>query len=212
MTAHEGLDDETVVLSRRALRRRAQAAATQDGPADADEHAEDLDERTVVMDRSARSADAVPDADAGEHADDLDERTVVMDRSARSADAVPAREIDDSTVVVDRTVIVDRSRTPRGPRGSDLDPLHDTVRVVRAPAPVVPQTPAIYKPRAAPRVPSAPPAVAGDIPPTRTADVPLPSVSRTSRRRSVYALAAIAAAGLVSIAGLAVLVGVVVTS
>jgi hypothetical protein len=37
-------------------------------------------------------------------------------------------------------------------------------------------------------------------------------VSRTSRRRSVYALAAIAAAGLVSIAGLAVLVGVVVTS
>lgn len=72
-------------------------------------------------------------------------------------------------------------------------------------APTDAPAPAIYRPRAAPRGPSAPPVVVGAAAPTRAADPDLPSVAKQGLRWSKLALIACSAACIVSFAGLVAL-------
>ncbi len=166
--------------------------------------ASDLDEATIVVDRTR-----------GETSDDDHEVTVVVDRAA-------SFEPDESTVVVDRsggaavapsgleeTIVrprrgLRRRRTTVFDDPSDLD-----ATIPRGPVsferPTDPEPPAIYKPRPAPLVPKAPPAVGGGPAPTRIEDPALPSVARQGVRRSRTALLAFVGACAVSVAGLVTL-------
>ncbi|MFJ2371143.1 hypothetical protein [Microbacterium sp. NPDC087665] len=123
--------DETVILTRRDRRR----AGEQDAAATASAEASDeVDEATVVVDRSARSTDDDVDEAtvvvnrAGRVADDaVDESTVVVDRSRRAAQEPADETVDESTVMIDRsgsavheqvdesTVVIDRSRSAETP-------------------------------------------------------------------------------------------------
>jgi hypothetical protein len=157
-----------------------------------------------------------------EREDDPNEETVMLTRRMRRAqpaasnpvaEASAEDEVDESTVIVEeRTVVIDRGQKAAAPHEDgvaedlyDTRVSYDTVRVQSPPAAVVEETPAIYKPRAAPRVPSSPPPLAGDIEPTRVTDAVTGSVVKASRRRSLFSVAAVAAAGVVSVVGLALL-------
>lgn len=186
--AHQEDNEATVVVG------RARPAAS------------DLDEATIVVDRTH-----------GATSDDDHEATVVVDR-ARPASFEP----DESTVVVDRsggaavapsgleeTIVrprrgLRRRRTTVFDDPSDLD-----ATIPRGPVsferPTEPEPPAIYKPRPAPLVPKAPPAVGGGPAPTRIEDPALPSVARQGVRRSRTALLAFVGACAVSVAGLVTL-------
>lgn len=150
--------------------------------------------------------------------DDANDETIMLtrrmrrDRPADAAAAAPTAEeaddeIDESTFIVeDRTVVVDRGRKAAGAaRDTIAEVSYDTVRVQAPPSTAVEDNPQIYKPRPAPLVPASPPALAGDIAPTRVTDAVIGSVFKASRRRSLYAVAAVSAACVVSVAGLALL-------
>ncbi|MFJ4045618.1 hypothetical protein ACIPV2_07750 [Microbacterium sp. NPDC089987] len=209
MTSDEA--EETVVLSRRD-RRRAEA----DADAVPESSVSEVDESTVVVDRSATSAEEVPD-----------EATIVVDRSADSAED----QADESTVVVDRsagstadasgeaTIVVSRpDRRLRRKRAQTTGSADSTTTEVSAPSreaePFAPPTngpaPAIYKPRPAPLAPVAPPVVVGAAAPTRVENPGLPSVARQGRRWSMLTLGAAAGACVVSVTGLIVLGFVVI--
>lgn len=222
----ESIDEETVIVTRRDRRRAVEQAESVQADAvqgdaesqpassqtDADAHVEDDEahqednEATIVVDRTH-----------GATSDDDHEATVVVDR-ARPASFEP----DESTVVVDRsggaavapsgleeTIVrprrgLRRRRTTVFDDPSDLD-----ATIPRGPVsferPTEPEPPAIYKPRPAPLVPKAPPAVGGGPAPTRSEDPTLPSVARQGRRRSRTALLAFVGACAVSVAGLVTL-------
>jgi len=163
-------------------------------PAD-DDH---LDESTVVVDRGGVDERTVVMRRTALEPDDDDERTVVADRSG----------VDERTIVVDRSL-------PRGPgektasavqtaaTASDSDPsLADTITAPPARQRGLPASPAIYKPRPAPLVPSRPPSVAGGEAPTRDVSAVTASVARRGARGGVLALVSVALACVVSVAGL----------
>lgn len=186
--------------------------------------ASDIDEATIVVDRTRptsstddHEATVVVDRSRAVAPDDDHEATVVVDR-ARPV----AFEMDESTVVVDRSggagvapsgleeTIVRPRRGLRRRRNTVFDApssLDDTIprSAVSFERPTEPEPPAIYKPRPAPLVPKAPPAVGGGPAPTRTDDPALPSVTRQGIRRSRATLLAFAGACAVSVAGLVTL-------
>ncbi|MFK0402275.1 hypothetical protein ACIQTT_08105 [Microbacterium sp. NPDC090225] len=168
--------------------------------------ASDIDEATIVVDRTR-----------GTSSDDDHEPTVVVDR-ARPA----SFELDESTVIVDRSggtavapsgleeTIVRPRRGLRRRRNTVFDPpssLEDTIprSAVSFERPTEPEPPAIYKPRPAPLVPKAPPAVGGGPASTRVENPALPSVARQGVRRSRATLLTFAGACAVSLAGLVTL-------
>ncbi|MFT4158079.1 MAG: hypothetical protein QM630_09185 [Microbacterium sp.] len=180
-----------------------------------DESTRHIDERTVVVDRrwgGDAAAEGVPtDASGGSDLDVLDERTVVGDRLRRGTDAansaatagVPGSA--DVDAFDERTIVADRRRRsdPAGVPGLDHEGLYNTVH--RPPAVEVEKTPAIYRPRAAPRTPHRPPALSGDAEPTRVIDPGVMSVTKDGRRRGLYAVIAVAGACVVSVVGLVLL-------
>lgn len=223
-TADAPADDEfaheaTVVVDRS----RPADAPTADATAD-DEFAH---EATVVVDRSQPAAEpasdesgndgpADPDADGA-----VEDRTVAIDRSrpsgtgsvGQSAEASP----DEATVAVPRRGR--RLLRRRSPAPADSDGTFDD----EFPADTVPRSttsferpaglsnPAIYKPRPAPLVPSAPPVqVQGASAPTRTLDPARPSVAKGAVRESRLTLAAFVGACVVSVAGLTGLVFLII--
>lgn len=228
----ESIDEETVIVTRRDRRRAVEHAESvqADGasqPAssqtDAGAHVEEDNEATVLVGRSRPAASDIDEATIvvdrtrDTSSDDDHEATVVVDR-ARPASFEP----DESTVVVDRsggaavapsgleeTIVrprrgLRRRRTTVFDDPSDLD-----ATIPRGPVsferPTEPEPPAIYKPRPAPLVPKAPPAVGGGPAPTRIEDPGLPSVARQGVRRSRTALLAFVGACAVSVAGLVTL-------
>lgn len=179
--------EETVMLTRRD-RRRAGAASqpSEADPQSAESSAEDLpetDDATIVVDRSRPR-------DGGT----ADEETVVVARPARR---IRRRDEAASTPPASSPAESDPDAQPAPDADADASPFA---------APAEP-APAIYKPRPAPLVPGAPPVVVGAAAPSRVDDPDKPSVARQSRRWSMLSLGAFAAACVVSVAGLA---GVVV--
>lgn len=181
--------EETVMLTRRERRRGAAApdagaAAGTDGP------------------DGAASPDAADPPNAAEPSDDADapdEATLVVDRASappRSA----SESADDATVVVAR----DASRARQAGSGSGVEQsgADDASAPAIATAPDAVATPALYKPRPAPLSPAAPPVITGGAAPTRVDDAERTSVVKQGRRWSVYALVAVLAACVVSVAGL----------
>ncbi len=201
--------------------RRSDAPAS-DAPA-GDEFAH---EATVVVDRSRLAAHSASDESAieivaDEDADNTaDERTIAVDRSRPSGSA-PAEQSAEAPE--EATVAVPR-RGPRLLRRRSPAPADSAGAVDDAfPADTVPRSttsferpagltnPAIYKPRPAPLVPSAPPVqVQGASAPTRTVDPARPSVAKGAVRESRLTLAAFVAACVVSVAGLAGLVFLII--
>lgn len=191
--------EETVMLTRRD-RRRAGAKASAESPAapGADDVRPSDDVRPAA---EALPSDDVRPAD--------DEATIVVARSSLSAvDAADTvGPADDSPSVDEATVVV--SRPPRRSRragesaADESEGAHRPADAAAEPfaAPAGP-TPSIYKPRPAPQGASAPPVVVGAMAPTRTDDPERPSVAKQARRWSVLTLAALAAACVVSVAGL----------
>lgn len=191
--------EETVMLTRRD-RRRAGAASqpSEADPQSAESSAEDLpetDDATIVVDRSRPR-------DAGT----ADEETVVVARPARrirrrdeAASTPPASSPAESDP--------DARPAPDAQPAPDADPSPDADADASPFAAPAEPAPAIYKPRPAPLVPGAPPVVVGAAAPSRVDDPDKPSVARQSRRWSMLSLGAFAAACVVSVAGLA---GVVV--
>ncbi|MFF7291346.1 hypothetical protein ACFY9N_02300 [Microbacterium sp. NPDC008134] len=201
---------------------QADAAQVDAALADAEAHVED-NEATVVVGRSRPAASDVDEAtivvdrSRPASAPEGHEETVVIDR-ARPA----AFEMDESTVVVDRSggaavapsgleeTIVRPRRGRRRQRNTVFDepsPLDDTIprSALSFERPTAPEPPAIYKPRPAPLVPTAPPVVGGGPAPTRVENPALPSVTRQAMRRSRAALLAFLGACAVSVAGLVTL-------
>jgi hypothetical protein len=134
----------------------------------------------------------------------LDERTVVVERRG-SAGASGLAQGGEGVDLDDRTIVADRRRRtgPAAEAGPDDEGLYDTVR--RPPTAEAEKTPAIYKPRAAPRTPHRPPAFPGDVEPTRVIDPGVMSVTKDGRRRGLYAVVAVAGACVVSVVGLVLL-------
>jgi hypothetical protein len=198
------VEDRTVVMGRR---RRPDAEVVE--PDDGLESDDDLDvgsalieERTVVMGRRRQ-------ADAGEAESDdgidgrthlIEDRTVAVDRGRRAATAPEDAAIDERTVAVRRRRRSDAVAEP----AIDDEGLYDTVSRPPAVAEEAPP-PAIYKPRAAPRTPHRPPVAPGDNAPTRVLDADRISVTKAARRRSLYAMAAVSVACVVSLVGLVLL-------
>lgn len=178
------LDDRTVAVSRR------RAADPQPEPKVDDP----FDDRTVAVVRGATPSGDRGGLDARLGGEPTEDHTVVIDRSGDQA-------------VEDRTVVVDRSAAPASASpelvsayvGEDLD-----ATVPAAPPRVVEAepTPAIYKPRAAPRRPSRPPVIQGGIAPTREFDEQAVSLVRRARRVSLWSLLSVLGACVVSVAGL----------
>ncbi|WP_045256963.1 hypothetical protein [Microbacterium hydrocarbonoxydans] len=108
MEPDDDIPEATVRLTRR-VRRRSEAVGT-DPQVDAESEgdAEAIEDRTVVMSRRRRGADA---ADAEPEEASLEDRTVVMSRRRRGADAVEAEPEEDSPLVEDRTVVMSRRRS-----------------------------------------------------------------------------------------------------
>ncbi|MBW8762806.1 MAG: hypothetical protein JF592_09505 [Microbacterium sp.] len=189
------VEDRTVVMGRR---RRAVDSESGD---DVDEDSPLVEDHTVVMGRRRRGGadDSESDDDLDEHTHMIDDRTVAVERRRR-----PDLTADEVSVE-DRTVAVERRRRTDAPleRAEDDEELYDTVS--RPPAADVEKPPAIYKPRAAPRTPHRPPASPGDIAPTRVIDADRVSVAKAARRRSLYAVAAVSGACVVSVVGLVLL-------
>lgn len=181
--------EETVMLTRRDRRRSREAV----------EPVESAD--------AAESGESDPAASA-ESADDLDAATVVVDRRSAAPEGPGAdREddpADDSTVLVARTP----RRVRRGRSASSEEQGEGSVGRTAAAVPVSFEAPTdapapeIYRPRPAPLGPSAPPVVIGAAAPTRTVDPGLRSVAKQGLRWSRATLVAVAAACVVSVAGL----------
>ncbi|WP_314649290.1 hypothetical protein [uncultured Microbacterium sp.] len=213
--AHEA----TVVVNRS----RSTTDSAPDAPAD-DEFAH---EATVVVNRSRSTTDSAPDESASASPADpdadgaVDERTIAIDRS-QPAESTPAEQSaeaspDEATVAVPRRG--PRLLRRRSPAPADTDGTVDDT----FPADTVPRSttsferpagltnPAIYKPRPAPLVPSAPPVqVQGASAPTRTLDPARPSVAKGAVRESRLTLAAFVAACVVSVVGLTGLVFLII--
>ncbi|MFS2243128.1 hypothetical protein [Microbacterium sp. OR16] len=173
-------DSETGEPTRGSRRRRdvgSDASDASDGSVGSVRHsdADELDERTVVIDR-----------------DSADERTVVIDRSGAGASTADASIAD--TIVV-------RSRDAAAEAESSIA---DTV-VAPPRRSGSEATPAIYKPRPAPIVPSRPPTVTAGAAPTRDTAVVKTSVVRRDRRAGVVVVASVAVACLISVVGLVTL-------
>lgn len=235
MDREEDVSEETVMLTRRVRRqKRADAAGSIEG---VDDDADSIDDRTIAIDRQRPADGAALEPIAGDDgAEPFEDRTVVMARRSRAdaAGAEPESESDDGVddrthLIEDRTVALERRRRP-APEEAPLDErtvaisrrrrtdaaeepapegeeLYDTVR--RAPATVAEQTPAIYKPRAAPRTPHRPPSYPDAVAPTRVLDTDAVSVRKAGRRQGALAVAAVGGASIVSIVGL-VLLGIAV--
>lgn len=218
----DGLDDRTVAVSRR-------RAADPEPDPDAEDP---FDDRTVAVVRDATPSGDLGGLDArlgGE--EPLEDRTVVIDRGRPDSgpatlDAVPTgadpaapepqiedrtvvidRSVEDRTVAVDRAVVVDRRAAPASasPELVSADVAEDLDATVPAAPPRVVEaepTPAIYKPRAAPRRPSRPPVIQGGIAPTREFDEQAVSLVRRARRVSLWSLLSVLGACAVSVAGL----------
>jgi len=189
------VEDRTVVMGRR---RRAVDSESDD---DVDEDSPLVEDHTVVMGRRRRGGadDSESDDDLDEHTHMIDDRTVAVERRRRPDPTADEVSVEDRTVAVER-----RRRTDAPPeRAEDDEELYDTVS--RPPAADVEMPPAIYKPRAAPRTPHRPPASPGDIAPTRVIDADRVSVAKAARRRSLYAVAAVSGACVVSVVGLVLL-------
>ncbi|HZU94586.1 MAG TPA: hypothetical protein VFF85_13240 [Microbacterium sp.] len=195
------VEDRTVVMGRRT---RGGAAETESD--DDDESA--VEDRTVVMGRRRRPDAEVVEPDDGLESDgDLDggsalieDRTVAVDRGRRAATAPEDAAIEERTVAVRRRRRSDAVAEP----AIDDEGLYDTVSRPPAVAEEAPP-PAIYKPRAAPRTPHRPPVAPGDNAPTRVLDADRISVTKAARRRSLYAMAAVSVACVVSLVGLVLL-------
>ncbi|MDN3444203.1 hypothetical protein [Microbacterium sp. APC 3901] len=202
MTDDESEAEETVMLTRRDRRRGRAVAASPTEPTAPIEPTAPTEPETV-----------------GGPADDVDEATVVVDRSsARSdepADALDGEReqelVDESTVLVSRTPRrVRRKRSERqdeqGDASGDSAPAADaSAEHSSFEAPTDAPAPEIYRPRPAPLGPSAPPVVVGAAAPTRAVDPELPSVAKQGLRWSTATLLAFAAACVVSVAGLVTL-------
>lgn len=201
MTADEDNVEETVMLTRRDRRRAGAKASAESTAAPGAEDARPSDdarplddEATIVVARS--SLGAVDAADTVGPADDdsasVDEATVVVSRPQRRARR--ARRADES--------VAGESAADESAAG-DSEGAHRPADAAAEPfaAPAGP-TPSIYKPRPAPQGASAPPVVVGAMAPTRTDDPERPSVAKQARRWSVLTLAALAAACVISVAGL----------
>lgn len=211
MTAEDNVE-ETVMLTRRDRRRagaRAVPEPNEAPPLDRDEEPgadpSSDQEATVVVDRSPTGT-----------SEPADEATVVVDRSP----TVVPEPADDATVVVERgsttgpdaaddaTVVVARPAR-RARRDDDAvrddaaaeEPVPSDAEVTAFAAPAE-RAPAIYKPRPAPREPSAPPVVVGGESPTRADDPSRPSVAKQARRWGMLTLVAFGVACVASVAGL----------
>lgn len=220
----EGIDEETVIVTRRDRRRAVEQAESVQADAEAQPTSSQIDVEAHVEDDVAHPEDneaTVVVGRARPAASDIDEATVVVDRSRAGS-----FEMDESTVVIDRsggaavapsgleeTIVRPRRglRRRRSTMFDDSPSLETTIprSAVSFERPTEPEPPAIYKPRPAPLVPKAPPAVGGGPAPTRVENPALPSVTRQGVRRSRMALLAFVGACAVSVAGLVTLVVVV---
>jgi len=198
------VEDRTVVMGWR-RRPDAEVVELDDGlesDDDLDVGSALIEERTVVMGRRRQ-------ADAGEAESDdgidgrthlIEDRTVAVDRGRRAATAPEDAAIEERTVAVRRRRRSDAVAEP----AIDDEGLYDTVSRPPAVAEEAPP-PAIYKPRAAPRTPHRPPVAPGDNAPTRVLDADRISVTKAARRRSLYAMAAVSVACVMSLVGLVLL-------
>ena len=180
-------DSEVGEPTRRSRRRcdvGSDASDASDGSVGSVRHsdADELDERTVVIDRGGADERTVVIDRGG-----ADERTVVIDRSgadASIADTIVVRSRDAAAEA--ESSIADTVVAPPRRSGSEA-------------------TPAIYKPRPAPIVPSRPPTVTAGAAPTRDTAVVKTSVVRRDRRAGVVVVASVAVACLISVVGLVTL-------
>lgn len=163
------------------------------------EDEEPYSDETVALTRRARRRAASSIAEAG-----------IRPEPVRSPEPENTPKPEDSPDAEDETVVVDRA-VPRTQRVEDGGSASVIRPLTVAPTNEATATPSIYKPRPAPLIPASPPAIAGAAAPTRIEDPDRPSVARQSRRWSFYAVAAAAAACVVSLIGLAVLAIVVFT-
>lgn len=194
------LDESTVMLGRR---RRSEPAADET-PADDASSDDAVEDRTIAVDRRRQV-----DVDSGQDVvdDAVEDRTIAVDRRRDLGHPGAAGDPEeDHTVAVDRRLPAPSSQ----PRRTDVivaPPEDLDVTVPAAPPRRVDAepTPAIYKPRAAPRAPSRPPVVHGAIAPTRVLDEEVESVGRRARRISVLTLASVVGACAVSVGGLVAL-------
>ena len=226
MTDDESEVEETVMLTRRDRRRNASVAASPTAPSES-EAVDASAVEPVSSDDSADAGDSAA-AEDSPGLDDLDEATVVVDRSSSGSD-VPAdvlageqvqerqQEQEQEQLVEEPTVLV--SRTPRRvrrkrsersdeQREASADPapgVETSAAPISFEAPTDAPAPEIYRPRPAPLGPSAPPVVIGAAAPTRAVDQELPSVAKQGLRWSMAALVSFAAACVVSVAGLVAL-------
>ncbi len=229
----EGVE-ETVMLTRRD-RRRGASARPDAGPgphgvpragvepsveqteqsAVPTDDADELDESTIIVDRSARADVPEESVIAPEQdPDEVDESTVIVDRSVPTAsspepdeDQPDAPSTDEHEDAGEATVVV--SRAPRRPWGrskpaaTEAEPPAEAVPTVESfERPTDAPTPAIYKPRPAPAGPKAPPVISGAAAPTRIEDPERPSVAKQAQRWGLYTMVAFGAACVVSLAGL----------
>lgn len=201
----ESLEDRTVVMARRS---RADAAGAEPDDGN-DDDADSIEDRTIAIDRrrpaGGAAAESEPESESDDGVDDrthlIEDRTIAVERRRRPApEEAP---LEERTVVISRRRRTDAVDEP----APEDEELYETVR--RAPAAVVEQTPAIYKPRAAPRTPHRPPSYPDAVAPTRVLDTDAVSVRKAGRRQSAFAVAAVGGASIVSIVGL-VLLGIAV--
>ncbi|WP_448719506.1 hypothetical protein [Microbacterium natoriense] len=108
MEPDDEIPEATVRLTRRVRRRSEEVGTAPQVEAEPEGDAEAIEDRTVVMSRRRRGADA---ADAEPEEASLEDHTVVMSRRRRGADAVEAETEEDSPLVEDRTVVMSRRRS-----------------------------------------------------------------------------------------------------
>lgn len=162
----------------------------------------ELEDHTVVVDRDAEPEDHTVVVERGGEAED---RTVVVERGDGDRTVVVDRNASpDATVVVSRGAKAKRTptKTPRGRTRINLPPVEPgTVeQAILAPGP---GAVAAYAPREIAPQPEASAPIELGPEATRAPAPSMPSVRRSSRRLGVIALVGFALACVVSVAGLA---------